>query len=48
MANPLQNDPPRPQRRRGAGEKILSVVDVVMKICEALISIFGRRREDKQ
>jgi hypothetical protein len=43
MSNPLQNDPPK---RRSAGDKILSVVDVVLKICEALLGIFGRRKDD--
>ena len=43
MSNPLQNNP---QQRRSAGEKILSVVDVVMKICEALLGLFGRRSDD--
>lgn len=43
MSNPLQN---RSEQRRSTGEKILSVVDVVMKICEALLSLFGRRSED--
>lgn len=47
MSNPLQNDPGHPQRR-GTAEKILSVVDVVMKVCEALLSMFGRRKGDKQ
>lgn len=45
MSNPLQNNPER--QRRSAGEKILSVVDIVMKICEALLGLFGRRQEDK-
>lgn len=45
MSNPLQNDPPK--QRRSAQQKILSVVDVVMKICEALLGLFGRRQEDK-
>lgn len=45
MSNPLQNNPPQ---RRSAQQKILGVVDVVMKICEALLGIFGRRSEDKQ
>lgn len=45
MSNPLQNDPPK-QQRRSAGQKILSVVDVVMKICEALLGLFGRRGDD--
>lgn len=44
MSNPLQND--SRQNRRSAGEKILSVVDVVMKICEALLGLFGRRTDD--
>ena len=43
MSNPLQNAP----QRRSAQQKILSVVDVVMKICEALLGLFGRRAEDK-
>jgi hypothetical protein len=45
MSNPLQNDP-GPSQRRSAGQKILSVVDVVMKICEALLGLFGRRSDD--
>lgn len=45
MSNPLQNDPPRAQRRE-PGQKVLAVVDVVMTICEALLRLFGRRRED--
>lgn len=45
MSNPLQN---RSDARRTAGEKILGIVDVVMKVCEALLRIFGRRKEDKQ
>ncbi len=44
MSNPLQN---HPAERRSASDKILSVVDVVMKICEALLHLFGRRSEDK-
>lgn len=43
MSNPLQNDPPK---RRSAQEKILGIVDVVMKICEALLGLFGRRNDD--
>lgn len=43
MSNPLQN---QQQQRRSAGEKILSVVDVVMKVCEALLGLFGRRSDD--
>lgn len=42
MSNPLQNDRPP----RNAGARILSIVDVVMKICEALLGIFGRRSDD--
>jgi hypothetical protein len=42
MSNPLQNNP----QRRTTTDKILSVVDVVMKICEALLGLFGRRKED--
>jgi hypothetical protein len=49
MSNPLQNNPPPPSsNRRSAGEKILSVVDVVMKICEALLGLFGRRTDDSR
>lgn len=47
MSNPLQNDPGHPQRR-STGEKILAVVDVIMRVCEALLSMFGRRKTDKQ
>jgi hypothetical protein len=43
VSNPLQNDP---AKRRSAGEKILSVIDVVSKICEALLGLFGRRKDD--
>jgi hypothetical protein len=43
MSNPLQNQPDR----RSNAQKVLSVVDVVMRICEALLGLFGRRREDK-
>lgn len=46
MSNPLQNR--GPENRRSAGEKILSVVDIVMKICEALLGLFGRRTDDKR
>jgi hypothetical protein len=44
MSNPLQNEPP--VKRRDAGQKILSVVDVVLKVCEAILGIFGRRKDD--
>jgi hypothetical protein len=46
MSNPLQNNPPK--ERRSASDKILGVVDVVMKICEALLGLFGRRTDDKR
>lgn len=43
MSNPMQNETPN---RRSAQQKILSIVDVVMKICEALLGLFGRRNDD--
>lgn len=46
MTSPLQGG--KPPERRSAQQKILSVVDVVMKICEALLGLFGRRSDDKR
>jgi hypothetical protein len=46
MSSPLQGGSPK--ERRSAQDKILSVVDVVMKICEALLGLFGRRKDDSR
>ena len=43
MSNPLQNDPPR----RSAVTKILSIIDIIAKIANALLFLFGRRSDDK-
>lgn len=43
MSHPVQD---HDRQRRSAGAKVLAVVDVVMKICEALLGLFGRRSDD--
>jgi hypothetical protein len=46
MSNPLQNAPP--PERRSATEKILAIVDIIAKIANAILHLFGRRSTDGQ
>jgi len=46
MANPLQNR--GEEQRRGDGEKIIAIVDLIAIIARALVGIFGRREADKR
>lgn len=39
--------PPLPGERRSSIEKVLAVVDVVERICTAILRLFGRRKQDK-
>jgi len=45
MSNPLQNDPVN--NRKGTAEKVLAVADVIHELLKAILSIFGRRKQDK-